>query len=410
MIYLPPGRSVFMLQYYRNGKRIRESSETESQKEAERKLAIKIGKVQEGRSPDPSNRNLTVDDLYAGLLSYYRQQNRKSIDGTQQRWEWTSKKGKLHVGRLKQFFGGWKALNVTKNHLTQYIDQCLEQDLAPATINRDLAALRTAFKLAMKDFGLQSMPRFTLLPEPDPRSGFTEEQEFRHLISNVAPDDFWLRCLITCGYTFGFRKGEILSLKVSQVDLLNREIRLEPRQTKNKKPRTVVMTAEVHSLLSILLAGKGKDDFVFTRTGSKQRASDFRDEWAELCVRAGVGRMLCRKCSTEDQEIVLIDGKCPQCQKRPNHPIYIGLLFHDLRRSTVRNLVRRGITEKVAMRITGHKTRAVFDRYDIISDRDLVDAARKIEAGQKLEFSHTTATQEQNDELQAAVPKTSKPQ
>ena len=54
------------------------------------------------------------------------------------------------------------------------------------------------------------------------------------------------------------------------------------------------------------------------------------------------------------------------------------LHFHDLRRSAVRNFVRAGVPQHVAMRITGHQTASMFRRYDIVDERDIAEAGEKI--------------------------------
>jgi integrase len=103
---------------------------------------------------------------------------------------------------------------------------------------------------------------------------------------------------------------------------------------------------DVYTLLCEAVKGKKPEDHVLTR--GKEPVKDFRGVWDSLCKAAGVD-----------------------------------LLVHDLRRSAVRNMIRRGIPQKTAMTISGHKTAAVFERYNIVDDSDLKEAARKMAAGRK---------------------------
>ena len=68
------------------------------------------------------------------------------------------------------------------------------------------------------------------------------------------------------------------------------------------------------------------------------------------------------------------------CQARCKNPRYAGLIFHDLRRSGVRNLDRAGVPQHVAMKISGHKTDSIYRRYNITSSRDLKEAGRRVNA------------------------------
>ena len=124
-------------------------------------------------------------------------------------------------------------------------------------------------------------------------------------------------------------------------------------------------------------------------------------ERREFCVRAALGRFLCRTCSGElDQKL-----RCAMCQKRYSNPRYVGLIFHDLRRSGVRNLDRAGVPQHVAIKISGHKTDSVYRRFNITSCRDLREAAKRVNAYVSDRISQTLVKVEDEQANDAIVPK-----
>ncbi len=157
-------------------------------------------------------------------------------------------------------------------------------------------------------------------------------------------------------YTFGWRvQSEVLTLERRHLDLEVGTLRLDPGMAKNEDGRVVYLTPEVRTLLGEQLErvrdlerGRGQIvPWLFPHLGPRlagERIRDFRKAWAEACKAAGVP----------------------------------GAFRHDFRRTAVRKMVNAGVPERVAMKITGHKTRSVFDRYHIVSPGDLQEAARRI--------------------------------
>ena len=160
----------------------------------------------------------------------------------------------------------------------------------------------------------------------------------------------------TIAYTFGWRiKNEVLTLALTQVDLAAGTIRLEPGQTKNDDGRLVYLTPVLTGLLreqvdrvKALMRTRGAViPYLFPHLTGRdvgQPIRDFVRRWRKACK----------------------EGGCP------------GMLGHDFRRTASCNMVNRGVPERVAMTVTGHKTHAVFDRYHIVSPADLQEAARRL--------------------------------
>jgi integrase len=186
------------------------------------------------------------------------------------------------------------------------------------------------------------------------RTGFVERDGYIRLLAAL-PE--YLRPLVTMAYSTGMRRGEIVSLRWENVDLLNRQVRLNAGETKNGEGRVIPLGDELLDALKsqLRLRNTAVPDcpFVFFRVIKTKEnpvprwlpIGDFRKVWETACAESGLA----------------------------------GRIFHDLRRSAVRNLVRAGVQERVAMRISGHKTRSVFDRYNIIDEDDLRFAVRKLQ-------------------------------
>jgi len=157
----------------------------------------------------------------------------------------------------------------------------------------------------------------------------------------------YLRGLVTFAYRSGWRVSEIKGLTWRQVDLAQGIVTLNPGETKNNEARTIYLDDQLREVFESQREAQKKRGrvlpFVFTNEAGTGHLKEFRKTWATACKRAKIGNKL----------------------------------FHDFRRTACRNMVRAGIPERVAMQISGHKTRSIFDRYNIVNDSDLRAAAEK---------------------------------
>jgi integrase len=257
---------------------------------------------------------------------------------------------------VRPYFGSMKADKITTETLLAYRESRGKEKTnkgtftSPSTINRELSLLRNALRTAAfatpSLIPISSIPRFPITNEDEfARQGFITDEEFEALVAQLPS---YLIPIATVSYNTGIRKGELLKVTWDQVDFHAKLLRLYRGKTKGGKPRTVPM---IGTMEQVLLTAKAERDeywpeckFVFHRLG--ETLGDFSGAWSSACKRAGL----------------------PE------------LLFHDLRRSGVRVLSRSGVPERVIMSITGHRTREMFDRYNITSEDDLIDAAVRVRA------------------------------
>jgi integrase len=274
------------------------------------------------------------EDLRDALLADYEVRGHSSLV--------THKDGRKTISALHQldlFFAGRPAAAITSDLVREFVRVRQDRGAATSTINRNLAMLRRMLALAKGEGKVPHVPHFTMLQEADPREGFLDGDEFRRL-RFVMPLTLWP--LVTYLYVTGCRVGAAKKIDWSQIVLDGDrvEVRLFGSQVKNRTPLFLPLPADLAQLLRATRKPSGP---VFCATNLDM-------EFRKAAVAVGLGHW-----------------RDPDDHNKG----YDGIVIYDLRRSGVRNLLRAGVSEDIALRISGYKTRAVLSRYNIVDTTDL---------------------------------------
>lgn len=326
--------AVWWIRYRVRGEDIKVSTHTDDYSAAFALLQRKKLEVTQGVRQDRDSERVKVAGLLDILVADYQKRERATADDAAGRIE----------SHLRPSFGHFRAADLTTDDVERYQDRRKEEGAQNATINRELALLRRAFNLAARRTPplVQSAPYFAMLPINNVREGFLSWAAYRAL-RDALPDR--VKLLFVLAFHVGCRRGELLKLEWPQVDLDRLELRLKRSTTKNRTPRTLPFYGDMEQFLRAAREnGQGRGAAIFVEDDGTPLGA-FRKSWATACKVAGVDE----------------------------------LLFHDLRRTAVRNMMDAGIPQSYAMYISGHKTDSIFRRYDILSDDRLAVASTKMQ-------------------------------
>lgn len=341
--------AIFWVSYYYRGREYRESSRSTNETAAVRLLKKRLGEMGRGKLIGPSEERVTFEGMAADLVRDYEITGKRSSATLQ-----------YQLRHLQDGFALMRAIDITTDRVRAYVATRQQAGAKNATINRELAALQRMFTLAVQAGRLSARPHVPMLEENNARQGFLDHGAFLALRDALAKH---LKDPVAFLYLSGWRVGEMRRLEWRDVDLAGRVIRLRPELSKNKDGRLLPLAGELLEVIERAAARRRLDcPFVFHVDG--EPIGEFRKTWKAACMTAGLGAIV------------------PENDVAPNGSpklVYRGLIPHDLRRTAVRNMVRAGVPERVCMALSGHKTRAVFDRYNVVSEADLVSAAERLD-------------------------------
>ncbi|MCP4599102.1 MAG: site-specific integrase [Proteobacteria bacterium] len=290
-------------------------------------------------------KSLTVREVWTAYEPVTRRENRAWRDDVNR------------AKRLLEHLGSAKAEMLTQRHVDEYRtkreSETTRRGNAPAvsTINREIGLLKRFLNHGVRrgDLRVNPIAHVRLLREDNVRQVVINEEQFT-LILKGAKD--WFKPILLVAFETGMRRSEILHLRWDQLDIRQGVIRLAQADTKSGKPRIIILTTRVKNALASL-PRPIKGGFVFTNSATDKPYNDIKKQFKRACHSAGME----------------------------------GVWFHDLRRSFVTAARRRGVPESVIMKMTGHRTRNVFERYNVVSDDDLRTAVELIEKGREREMN-----------------------
>lgn len=327
------------------GERYRESSGSTRKKDARSLLQQRMKEIADGTFA-PNADDVTLGDLCELIEDDYITQDRKSLPRL-----------KTSLRHLKEAWGeDTRALSITTARIKRYMRRRKEDGAANATINKELAALNRAFTLAEEDGLLNRSPHVPKLNVDNAREGFLTAADVDAVCEEITAP---LRPVVRFAFLTGWRKGEIIpyagrspGLRWRQVDFEAQEVRLDPGTTKNDEARE--LSFKTYPQLRDLL--------------ERQRA--YTD-----AVERERGQVVPHVFHRDGEPIKSMQAAWNGACKRAGMP---DALFHDLRRSAVRNLEAAGVPRSVAMKITGHKTESVYRRYAIADKAAQEDGLAKL--------------------------------
>ena len=323
--------STWWIGYSHRGHEYRESSGSDSEAQAKRLLKKRLGEIGRGRLIGPVEEKVTFDAMAQDIQRDYETNGKRSLRSVT-----------LSTTHLRQFFGLDRALDITTDRIRSYISHRQSEGASNASINRELAALKRMFSLTIQAGKLSSRPYIQTLEENNARQGFVDHGGFLAL-RKALPDHY--QDPVTFLYLSGWRSGEMKAVGLRDYDRPGRLLRLRPEISKNKDGRLLPLRGELLEVVERAWQRKRLDcPYLFHVDG--QPIGDFRKSWNKACEEVGLSE----------------------------------ILIHDFRRTAVRNMVRAGVPERVAMSRSGHKTRSIFDRYNIVSEADLAKASEQLDS------------------------------